>query len=225
MDAHTHYLQPFPAMPVLVSGTFSRAAQGVNQGDVLDESNLTAATIEYADRKLLQKNDLATVQEVRDAKRRKQNLEVAHNFAGVAPIWAQGLGQQQTQLGQQLTQLGQQMQQMLQMQTQLGQRMQQQQGQMTELINNNTYTQSCNKNNQCVRFQTRDLARIPHMTTGEFPPAGEDDWYPRNFNEVESANNAQVDQLLQFYGVTIEGVSLSRKRTKVMQYLGIYEAP
>jgi hypothetical protein len=219
MAANQQYLEAFPALPPLASGLAAdTAAAAVNQGAPLDVTNVKAAAMEYSVRKSLHRNGHATADEVDDAKRRKLNLETAHNFAGAAPAWALGLDQSLQHLTQQMTQQTQQMmllqQQMMLLQQQMTQQMTQLPQQMSWLYD---YYDARNFNRQSVRFENPTIHRVPKKTTGDLPPNAS--WFPATRGDLERATAMQIDPLLQFYGIA--GGTLPARRVSLKNYLGV----
>jgi prefoldin subunit 5 len=97
----SNYVKDYPSLDPLASAAVNdRPANAVRAGDPLNENDVTAAECQYTLRKALKKHGLATDVEVREAKIRKEGLHAENDFASVAPVWAQRLGDQIERLDQ-----------------------------------------------------------------------------------------------------------------------------
>jgi hypothetical protein len=187
-----HYLQAYPSLNPLASGRETFTAAAVNAGALLDHGDITDADLQYGHRKAFRRADLATVDEVFDAKRRKTSLETEHNFAGIAPVWAQQLQQG----------LQQQMQGL-------------QQG-MTHYLD---YMDAKNYNRSFLQVDTNIIGPVPHKTTGGLPTAN-GVWYPESIASLDQCRNVDATALLTFYGLDNAG-TCPAKRLRIKMYLGI----
>jgi uncharacterized protein YciI len=228
MAENSTYLQAVPALPPLASGIVAFPAATVNAGDALNENHLEAAEVEYATRKVLLKSGRATPHEVRDAKRRKQNLEAAHNFAAVAPAWANAITQQMTGLENRLTeQMTANTQQMTGLENRLTEQMtantQQMTEQMTAITQQMTslfaYHDARSYNRTYVGSPVNPIEVVPHMTTRELPTAA-GVWFPATPGALDTCTSANVDPLLEFYDLPTDG-RLAAKKALIKRYLGL----
>ena len=85
------YQQAYPALVPLASGADDRPAGAIAQGAVLNEAFLDDAHRQFAMRKALLEIGDATVDEVRLASRRKDNLKSSHNFCGIMQYGMNGI--------------------------------------------------------------------------------------------------------------------------------------
>ena len=70
-----------PPLPPLISGVPDNPANGISIGDQIRDEDVIAATLQHKTRERLSEVNYATVVEVNDAKKRKNEVE-GHNFAG-----------------------------------------------------------------------------------------------------------------------------------------------
>jgi hypothetical protein len=196
MAANNAYFQPIPALTPLASGLVLVHAPAVAQGDPLNDINLIGAELEHSSRKMLHEFDLASVDEVRAAKHRKQTLEIAHNFAGAAPAWAQ-----------------------VNMHLDLQQQMNDLQHTQQETQNYFGYYEARFINRMSARVNQSIV--VPHKSTG-VRPTDTGVWFPTTVQMLQAITDDQAAVLLNFYGLPVDG-NLIDKRNRLKNYFGFAE--
>jgi TolA-binding protein len=128
--------------------------------------------------------------------------------------------QQQTQ--EQMNQMQEQTQQMQQQTQQMQQQTQQMQQQLQEvsagiqLLNQEAER---TRNRVCVRTNDDEITPMRRQDDGAYP-LDHGVWYPNDLMAIWSATHANLDVLLEFYGLTTVG-NVDLKRRRLRTFLGI----
>jgi hypothetical protein len=218
MDANPQiYHRAFPALPGLVSGIDVYSAPAVNQGAVLDELNVINAKKEFGFREVLLTCGEATPEEVRDAKRRKNNLENTHNNEGVAPDWALQMMAESAATRAAIVQLQESVQQesvatraeIVSLRTDI-----------QHVRHSMTYNIARSSNRSSVRDPHHAIRPVPNDNTGAYTQG----WYPATLEALDTASGPQMNPLLEFYQIVVPNhASLAVKAQLLKIYLGIME--
>lgn len=214
------YVQSIPSLEPLQSGCLEVSAESIEAGTQMSGSHIVAASRQYRTRKQRQLllPGLVADEELVAAKRRKHAVQSAQ-FDGQTPRWAQQL---QFQMGQMQTQLNQVQTQLNQVHTQMGQMMS---GDTTQLKGQLQQTQrliqieSQRSRNYARHTNSSTIAQLVRDLDGRTP---RDDslWFPTDYKELFQAPNVQVNPLLTFYGLDLQG-TLSEKRNRLADHLGV----
>lgn len=210
------YPMNIPSLLPLASGVPDNPANGINAGDPVRDADAIAATYQYKTRKRLSEVNCATVVDVNDAKKRKNEVE-GHNFAGPIPPWAAQLQQSVAGIQQSVAAL---QQSVADLNTDLNESVTEIQESLASL-DHKVEIESQRALNRLLTKTSSQITVVIRRADGA-SPADEGLWFPANVTELEGVHRTQPDDvtaLLTFYGLGADQQATRLDRLK--QHLGI----
>ena len=203
-----NYAVDIPSLPALASGINEEAvAPEIQEGDAMNDEHVIAAQNQYKNRKKLRDFNAALItnEELVSSKKRMRLVESVHFVDPGQPQWAVQMQQQMNQMQQQTQQQMNQMQQQLH-EVIAGIQLLNQEAERT-------------RNRVCVRTNDDEITPMRRQEDGAYP-LDHGVWWPNDVAAIWNATSANLDALLQFYGLAIAG-NLDLKRQHLRTFLGI----